>query len=159
MADGVAQLTQVWRLDDGRQSLVLAGKRNRLPEVVYWGAPLPQAQDIGILKAAAEIDVTGGMLDENPDLSICPEATRTFPGQPGLILRDQDGTPLLPKFCFAAEETTDNGLVLTYEDTAALLTYRAHFEAVPDTRMLTLWAELVADLPIHLHWLSAPVLP
>ena len=42
------------------------------------------------------------MLDENPDLSICPEATRSFPGQPGLILRDSDGTPLLPKFCFAA---------------------------------------------------------
>ena len=45
------------------------------------------------------LDVTGGMLDANPDLSICPEATRTFPGQPGLILRDGDGTPLLPKFC------------------------------------------------------------
>ncbi|MEL7460736.1 MAG: alpha-galactosidase [Pseudomonadota bacterium] len=159
MADGVSTLAQVWRLDDGRQTLVLAGQRNRLPEVVYWGAPLPVDEDISRLKAAAEIDVTGGMLDENPDLSICPEATRTFPGQPGLILRDQDGTPLLPKFCFAHEEDTADGLVLTYEDTDALLTYRAHFQADPETRMMTLWAELEASRPVHLHWLSAPVLP
>ena len=52
------------------------------------------------LHAAAIIDVTGGMLDENPDLSICPEATRSFPGQPGLIVRDTDGTPLATKILF-----------------------------------------------------------
>ena len=93
-----------WRLDDGRQTLVLASRRDRLPEVVYWGASLPQAEDLSVLQAAHAIDVTGGMLDENPDLSICPEAVRTFPGQPGMILRDGSGTPLLPKFCYVSEE-------------------------------------------------------
>ena len=31
----------VWRLDDGRQTLLLTTTGDRLPQVVYWGAPLP----------------------------------------------------------------------------------------------------------------------
>ncbi|MEM9707741.1 MAG: alpha-galactosidase [Pseudomonadota bacterium] len=159
MADGLAELAQCWRLDDGRQTLVLAARRHRLPEVVYWGAPLPPGDNVSGLQAAQAIDVTGGMLDENPDLSICPEATRTFPGQPGLILRASDGTPILPKFCFAREERDGDRLTLIYEDTDALLTYAAHFETDPETRIITLRSELTATRPVHLHWLAAPVLP
>ena len=95
---------KTWRLDDGRQTLVLAATRERLPEVVYWGAMLPKDEDLSAVHAANAIDVTGGMLDENPDLSLCPEASRTFLGQPGLIVRRKDGTPLLPKFHFASAE-------------------------------------------------------
>ena len=73
--------SQCYKLQDARLAIVLAAKRNRLPEVVYWGPPLPNSDAPETLHAAHAIDVTGGMLDENPDLSICPEATRTFPGQ------------------------------------------------------------------------------
>ncbi|MBM7066288.1 alpha-galactosidase [Actibacterium sp. 188UL27-1] len=151
-------MTQSWRLDDGRQTLILAARHNRLPQVIYWGAPLPD-DDADTLLEAHTLDVTGGMLDENPELSICPEATRTFPGQPGLILRDSDGTPLLPKFCFASEVQDDHGLTLTFEDTTNLLTYRARFISSPDTRIIMAEAEIEASRPVHLHWLSAPVLP
>src|SRR5210317_842285 len=107
-------MNRTYCIDDGRQTLVLAARNDRLPEVVYWGAALPEAEDLDTLHAAHAIDVTGGMLDQNPDLSVCPEATRSFPGQPGLILRDSDGTPLLPKFCF--DSVTQNGtLVLKYK--------------------------------------------
>ena len=99
---------RTWRLDDdGRQTMVLAATGDRLPEVVYWGGPLPASEDLAVLHAAHALDVTGGMLDENADLSLCPEAARSFPGQPGLILRDGDGTPLLPKFCYASDTQTD----------------------------------------------------
>ena len=141
-----------WRLDDGRQTIVLAATRDRLPEVIYWGAPLPQSEDLNTLAAGHVLDVTGGMLDENPDLSICPEAVRTFPGQPGLICRDTDGTPLLPKFCFSSETVSDTGLVLTYHDAENNLTYRAHFETDAETGLITTWAALSASRPIHLHW-------
>ncbi len=92
-------MIQCWRLDDSRQSLVLGCTRDRLAEVIYWGARLPDDEDLTTIYESHTLDVTGGMLDANPELSICPEATRTFPGQPGLILRDSDGTPYLPKFC------------------------------------------------------------
>ncbi|NNF24802.1 MAG: alpha-galactosidase [Rhodobacteraceae bacterium] len=152
-------MTQSWRLDDGRQTIVLAAIRERLPQVIYWGAPLPATEDPGTLFAAHALDVTGGMLDENPDLSICPEAVRSFPGQPGLILRGQDGTPLLPKFCFAAEMSEANALALDYDDAENGLRYSAEIALDPDTHVLTLRSRIKASEPVHLHWLSAPVLP
>ena len=150
---------QHWRLDDDRQTLVLAARRERLPEVVYWGAPLPSGEDADTLAAAHRIDVTGGMLDENPDLSICPEAVRTFPGQPGLILRAENGTPLLPKFCFSSENVSPQSLELTYSDEQNGLQYTALIALDPDTHVITLQSEISAAAPVHLHWLSAPVLP
>ena len=150
---------QSWRLQDDRQSIVLAAKRERLPEVVYWGPPLPDLEQADDLIAAHALDVTGGMLDENPDLSICPEAVRTFPGQPGLIVRGADGRPLLPKFCFSAENVTETALQLVYSDAANGLTYTADIALDPETHVLTLQSTLDADEPLHLHWLAAPVLP
>ena len=150
---------QAWRLDDGRQTLVLAARRTRLPEVVYWGAPLPKSEDLSTLAEAHVIDVTGGMLDENPDLSLCPEAVRTFPGQPGLIIRDTDGTPMLPKFCFDGVDETETSLTLHYRDADNKLSYTAQFETDTHTRVIKTKATIEADRPVHLHWLSAPVLP
>ena len=151
-------MNRTYRIDDGRQTLVLAARNDRLPEVVYWGAALPAEENLDTLHAAHAIDVTGGMLDENPDLSICPEATRSFPGQPGLIVRDSDGTPLLPKFCF--KDVEQNGtLVLTYIDQDNGLTLTVHFVSDPETHVITCQTTLDATRPVHLHWLAAPVLP
>ena len=95
-------MIRCWRLDDSRQTLVLGSQNDHLAEVVYWGPRLSDGEDLTTLYKAHVLDVTGDMLDQNPELSICPEATRSFPGQPGMSLRDRDGTPLLPKFCFEA---------------------------------------------------------
>ncbi|WP_207510579.1 alpha-galactosidase [Cognatiyoonia koreensis] len=145
-------------MDDGRQTLVLASVNDRLAQVVYWGATLPADENLYTVMAAHVIDVTGGMLDENPDLSICPEAIRSFPGQPGLIVRDTDGTPLLPKFCL--ESAIQNGtLELVYADKENGLTLTALFSVDTQSHMITCQHTLDATRPVHLHWLSAPVLP
>ncbi|MFA3916253.1 alpha-galactosidase [Ruegeria hyattellae] len=152
-------MIRTWSLHDERQSLVLAADRERLPEIVYFGPRLPEGENEETLFKSYGLDVTGGMLDANPELSICPEATRSFPGQPGLIVRDGDGTPLLPKFCYAAEEGDDQHLVLTYRDEAHRLTYVARFLIDPKTHIIEAQATLEADRPVLLHWLSAPVFP
>ncbi len=155
-----ARPVRTWRLDDdGRQTMVLAATGDRLPEVVYWGAPLPFDDDLEALHRAHELDVTGGMLDENPDLSLCPEAVRTFPGQPGLILRDGDGTPLLPKFCFVDDEKSDDALTLRYADEANGISLTFLFATDASTRIITAKTRLDATRAVHLHWLAAPVLP
>ncbi|MEL7088244.1 MAG: glycoside hydrolase family 36 N-terminal domain-containing protein, partial [Planctomycetota bacterium] len=159
MPDSQLPVTQCWRLDDGRQTLMLAARRTRLPQVIYWGAPLPDSEEPAALFDAHLLDVTGGMLDENPDLSICPEATRTFPGQPGLILASASGTPIMPKFCFKSERWEGETLCLEYEDDANGLTYRAWFGTNPATHVIRAEAEIEARDPFHLHWLAAPVLP
>ena len=154
---------QSWRLDDGHQTLILAAWERRLAEVVYWGAPLPEGTDGGQLARAAGLDVTGGMLDENPSLSICPEATRSFPGQPGLVVRGGGGEPLRPSFRYEGEESGGAGgsasLTLVYSDAAHRLTYSARFGIDPATGIMTLRAALEAPRPVRLSWLAAPVLP
>ncbi len=152
-------MIRTWSLDDSRQSLVLASHADRLPEVVYWGPRLPDGEDLRALAAAGAIDVTGGMLDRNPDLSICPEATRSFPGQPGLILRDRSGTPLLPKFCFVEALKREDSLELVYRDTGDALTYRATFSIDGRTHLIEAMSAIESTTPIHLHWLAAPVFP
>ena len=159
MADGSDAILQTWTLEDARQSFVLAAKRTRLPQVVYWGPRLPEGEDVSSFLAAGELDVTGGMLDENPDLSILPEATRTFPGQPGLIVHSAGGRPILSKFCFESEEVTPNAVTLRYRDEGNSLTYTARFEIDPETHILTTRSYLDADSPVHLHWLANPVVP
>ncbi|MEO0401865.1 MAG: alpha-galactosidase [Pseudomonadota bacterium] len=152
-------MIRCWRLDDGRQTLVLGSDRGRLAEVVYWGPRLPDTEDLTTLYEAYTLDVTGGMLDANPELSICPEATRSFPGQPGLIIRNGDGSPFLPKFCLEQADLAEDVLILTYLDQDRTLTYRARFAIDPTTHIIEASAELEADHPMHLHWLSAPVFP
>ena len=133
---------QHWRLDCSRQTLVLAATGARLPQVVYWGAPLPAREDLSTIHAAHALDVTGGMLDENPDLSICPEASRTFPGQPGMIIRSQNGTPLLPKFCFESDDVSEDALTLIYRDKGHGLNYTATFAIDLITHIITAQANV-----------------
>ena len=152
-------MIQTWRIDTSNQTLVLGAKNNRLPSVNYWGAPLPENENLEHLYKAHILDLTGGMLDENPDLSICPEVTRSFPGQAGLIIEAEGGRSVLPKFCLVHEKRLKNSLVLTYKDTNAGLTYQASFEIYKSCDVIATRASLEADKPLHLHWFAAPVVP
>ncbi|MFK7838492.1 MAG: alpha-galactosidase [Sulfitobacter sp.] len=152
-------MIKTWRLDGPRQTLALASMSGRCPEVIYWGAPLPADENLTALAAATQLDVTGGMLDANPDLSICPEAARTFSGQPGLIVRAQDGTPLLPKFSFTEAHQDGTALSLVCTDAQSGITYTASFALDPATHVIAMTAQLNSEEPLHLHWLAAPVLP
>lgn len=152
-------MTRCWRLDDGYQTLVLGCEKDRLPEVVYWGGALPAEEDLAELSAAWRFDVSGGMLDANPDLSICPEASRTFPGEVGLKLRALDGKPITPDFRFRDAIGHEGGLALICADDANGLIYTASFRVNRATRVIEARAKLEAETPVHLQWLAAPVFP
>lgn len=151
--------TKTWRLDDTRQTLAIASTNNRCPQVIYWGPPLPADEDLEAVAGVSQLDVTGGMLDANPDLSLCPEAARSFPGQPGIIVRDAAGERLLPKFKLSNVAQDDTELIVTCEDATNRLTYTAEMRLDPETHVIVLQARLNADRAMHLHWLAAPVLP
>lgn len=152
-------MIRTWRLDDARQSLVLGSYNDRLAEIVYWGPRLSDAENLETLYTSYAIDVTGGMLDENPELSICPEASRNFPGQTGLIARTQDGASIIPRFRFESVEQTSTALILTFQDTDAGLTYVAEFGINPETHVIEANAKLTSANAIFLDWLAAPVFP
>jgi alpha-galactosidase len=152
-------MIKTWRLDDLRQTLVLGSREERLAQILYWGPPLPASENLQTLVQADARDLTGGMLDENPALSICPEARRGFPGQAGLVAEDAQGKALLPLFIFESAEETVNALVLTYRDDALQLTYQAQFDLDPETHVISVKASLSSVDPVKLTWFVAPVFP
>lgn len=150
---------RVWRLDDDSQTLALVSRGGRLPCVTYWGPPLPASEDLTMMADAVHLDVTGGMLDDTPDLSICPEAMHSFPGQPGLRLRNSSGQPLLPRFAITKTEAEPARLRIQARDPSLALGYSAEITLDPQTHVLRLQSRLSSDQPVHVSWLAAPVLP
>lgn len=144
-----------WRMDTQGQTIALATDGG-IPEVIYWGPSLPQAEDLGQIALAAQHDLTGGMLDRLPSLSLSPEPGQAFQGQPGHVLAEADGTPLLPAFRFERADTRPDGLTLI--STAAGLVLTHVLQAQP-TGTITLQTRLSSDRPIRVQWLAAPVLP
>lgn len=144
---------KTWRIDAGAQTLVLA-TWGGVPETVYWGLALHDTEDIAALAAATRHDLTGGMLDRLPPLSLCPHAE--FQGQPGLSVAHADGTPVHPAFTFSDALQKDGHLRLVSCDGALTLTHTIQAHA---TGVLVLQTRLQSDHPIRVHWLAAPVLP
>ncbi|KAJ55338.1 alpha-galactosidase [Actibacterium mucosum KCTC 23349] len=139
---------KTWRFDAPGQTWVLASDGG-IPWTVYWSSALPHGEDLAALAQAGQGDVTGGMLDANPPLSLCPEDTRSFPGQPGLVAY-RDDTPIFPKF-------RETGEALHFRDEALGLSLR--FEIATAGDVITAQTVFEAEERLALHWLAAPVLP
>lgn len=148
-----------WRLDTNSQTLVLVARDGGMAEALHWGARLPDEEDLVQLDRACRPDVTGGMLDETPPLSILPEARRSFPGQTGLQLRDGQGRVLLPVWRLEEAAEQDGALSLTYRDPELGLTYRADFKAYAGSGVIRTQAFLASTQPVQVDWFAAPVLP
>ncbi len=144
-----------WRVDSGPQTLVLAADGG-IPAVVYWGPSLPATEDLAQIAAAAQSDLTGGMLDVLPPLSLTPEAARGWPGAPGMIVAEADGTPLAPVFTLVSVEPHDGAIWFTCSGSGLTLSY---FVARLPAGLINLRTSLRADRPIRVTWLAAPVLP
>ncbi len=144
-----------WRIDAGGQTLALATSGG-IPEVLYWGVSLPASEDLAQLANSTRQDLTGGMIDALPSLSLSPEPGRAFSGQPGHLLAEADGTPLSPAFVFHKAEAFAGQMRLHSRAGGLTLTHRITAEK---TGVFTLQTTLTADRPIRVHWLAAPVLP
>ena len=148
-------MTFTWRIDTAGQTLALASD-GALPRVIWWGPSLPITEDLDELARAQASDLTGGMLDRLPDLTLCPLPAADWQGQPGLQVAEADGTPLSPRLHFLRAQQEPGQLHLV--STGAGLTLTHSFRAHP-TGVIALQTRLEADRPIRLHWLAAPVLP
>ncbi|MDO5612323.1 MAG: alpha-galactosidase [Paracoccus sp. (in: a-proteobacteria)] len=139
----------LWRIDSGPQTLVLASDGG-LARCCYWGPPLPQDEDLAALSAAADGGVSGGMLDELPPLSLCPEARRSFPGQPGLVAFDETG-PLEPDWRLTDAARQGDALHLIHQAEGLTLEFRL----TPRPHgLIALTAHLRSERLLNLHYLS-----
>ena len=84
-------MTQCWRFDTPAQTLVLASRDRRLPEVVYWSAPLDPGEDLVTLTEAMRPAPAGGTLDHVQPITVCPLWIDGFTGVQGAEIRGADG--------------------------------------------------------------------
>ena len=144
-----------WRIDAGSQTLAFTSSGG-VPEVIWWGARLPAGEDLADLAASTRQDLTGGMLDVLPSLSLTPETGRAFQGQPGLLLAEADGAPLHPVFVFDQAHVAPGQVQFVSRADGIEL---VHVIKVQPTGVFTLQTRLHADRPLRVTWLAAPVLP
>lgn len=138
-------MSDVWRVDTPRQTLVFVSKDGGLPEVAYWGAPLPEGEDLSALTAALlPEEVTGGMLDARPKMTVCPLPKDLFPGHLGATLAS---SPALRMIGQPGDVTVFEGGEYRYTLTA---------EADQSSGVIALTARLQGD---GIRWLAAPGLP
>ena len=148
---------ETWRLDTSTQTLVLASSKRRMPTIVYWGEPLPLSADLRTLFEATERDLTGGMLDQNPEISISPESSRSFGGASGLRVRRLTGERMFPRWELSSLDLSHKGLTLNCQDQDSELTYTAYFEASSTSGLIKTRCSLQSPEPILIEWLAAPV--
>jgi alpha-galactosidase len=154
---GRREVIEVWRLDDARQTLVAASWDRGLPEILYWGAPLPEDEDLEALAGATRIDVTGGMMDTVAPMSICPEARRGWPGQPGLLIFDRENQHVLPRLDVENIAIDARRLSIVARDDGLGLSYRGAIQLLDGGLVATRASVHAQDHQVC--WLAAPVLP
>ncbi len=144
-----------WRIDSAVQTIVFAAS-DGMPSVIYWGPVLPAGEDLSVLAAAAQMDVTGGMIDVLPEMTLTPEPGRAFQGQPGLVVADASGAPLSPCFVFESVSVDDGILSLTSRSGGLTLTHSAR---PTSSGVIALKTVLESDTPVRVDWLCAPAMP
>ena len=149
-------VTKAYRIDAAAQTLVLRAT-DGLPVIAYWGQALPMAEDLTALAQAGIADLTGGMLDRQAPLSICPVGDGVYQGQPALELAQADGRPVVPHFAAAQIVVTGAVATVTAVDAGQGLTYRARIALVG--QVAEFQATVETSRPMRLRWLSVPVLP
>jgi alpha-galactosidase len=113
---------QVWRLDDSAQTIVVASIDNNMAFIAYWGAVLPEHENLAQVVHAQMRDLTGGMIDQNAPVSLCPVEGDAFPGMPALVASDASGIDLMPCFTLRQAHVKKQSLELIYVDKALGLT-------------------------------------
>ena len=128
---------------------MLASQNGALPEVIDWGAPLPEGEGLVALARALQSDVTGGMLDRRPPMTVCPLPGDLFPGQPGA-----DIGAVLPTLRLEVAEEVQGELELVFRD--GDIRYVLKAQTFADSDVIALTARL-SGTPVR--WLAAPALP
>jgi len=144
-------MRHVWRLDTPAQTLLLASREGALPEVAHWGAPLPVGEDCAALAAALlPREVTGGMPDLRPPLTVCP-----LPGDGTSGALGADLGAASPALAFE-EASYEEGRRLSATFAGDGYRYTLTVEADTETDVLVLTARLQGR---GIRALAAPGLP
>lgn len=155
-------MLQTSRLD-AEATTILFAWTDGVPEIVYLGARLADDVDIEHFSRSRARPLAQATLDEAAPVSMQPEIARGFMGHPGLIAYrrgwDQPGWAGL--FNYDGHEFSDHAVAFICTDAHRGLALEIACRLDPQSSVAVFTSRLInqGDAPLHVEWLSAPVLP
>lgn len=144
-------------LTAGGTSLILdVESAQAMPIIRHWGAAVPAAddQDLRRLLDAQRPPRVTDQIDDTPELTLLPEQSRAWYGEPGLDLTERDGAPITRLHrtgtTLTADEDGTQRLTITAQDAdAERLSLRVDLEMLPTgliRQCVTLTSHTVLDV-------------
>jgi len=147
---------------DGRATTIIFAWKDGIPAAIYHGDKLDDLIDMDMLVKAHSRPLPQATLDVNQPISLHPELGRGFLGHPALIAHrpTSDRPGWAGQFTFARRLEIRNGVVFGLIDADRGLDLEIECTLDPQTDVLTTRSKLtnIADTPISVEWLAAPVL-
>lgn len=147
---------------DGRATTIVFACDGGTPSAIYHGPRLADDTDLDNLANAFVRPLPHGTLDVNQPVSLHPELGRGFLGHPALIAhRPAAERPgWAGRFSFSRHCDIDNGIIFGLIDAERGLDLELELVLDPETDVLTTCSRLtnIAESPVEIEWLSAPVL-
>ncbi|TCD16323.1 alpha-galactosidase [Oricola cellulosilytica] len=153
---------ECWRLDGGGRTAVLASFAGGVPALVWYGPPLPEAEDIEALALGTIPNVSSGQLDPFVPLTLCPVATTGWQGHPGLTLLGSDGHVLLPDLRLRdAVASSDHALSFTVADVSSSQGVSLQIDVALNaaTGLLSVATHAAAGNGVEARWVSVGAVP
>lgn len=119
--------TSYHRLDDLDQTQIWVAPEGGMPQLLYWGDPLPADCDLAVLEQALRPALPHGALDVSEPVSWLPEPGCGFTDAPGLALR-RGARHLYTRFRLEAAQQTAQGWTFRMRDPDAALALLLHIE-------------------------------
>lgn len=153
--------TNTLRLDGRATTLVFAWD-DGMPAAIYHGDLLSDEIDLQMLVKMHDRPLPQATLDVNQPISLHPELGRGFLGHPGLIAHrpNSDRPGWAGQFTFNRRSSVPNGVLFGLLDADRGLDLEIECVLDPISDVLTTRSRLtnIADSPIAIEWLAAPVI-
>ncbi len=148
---------------DAETATMLFGWTDGVPEIIYFGARLPDDIDRDLFARSRSRPLGFATLDEYAPVSMQPEISRGFMGHPGLIAH-RSGSDLpgwAGLFQFTSANEIEDGVMFQCTDMWRGLVLEISCRLDPDSSVAVLKSKLInnSDKDCVVDWMSAPVLP
>ena len=152
--------TQAFRLDSSNSTLLLLSIDNAIPAVAYYGTRLKAGIDAETLLTITSDAIPNAKIDSRTQLSLLPENSRGFFGEPGLQGHRQ-GKNFTHRFTLDHVEQSDTSLSATAIDYDAGLLLTIDI-SLDETSNVFCWKHTLSNLSAAdyiLDYLACPTLP
>lgn len=150
-----------WRLDSANRTAVFASFDEGVPALVHFGSSLSAEENLETLARLSMPNVASGQSDPMVPLTLVPSAIDGWRGHPGIIMRNEEGAEIIPRWQIKVQETASQSqLSWLARSTTNNTKQQLHIDvALDEYGVLTVETELEHEPTTRVAWLPAGAIP